>query len=108
MVRGSRARQKAGPVSVALKESERAAFEAEAHRRGLGLSTTIRALAVERATEIREQRQRDRAERWQTERMRELANRIESQGFQDATQAEIDALFAETEEGDRRASAATP
>jgi len=63
MTNGSRARQRAGPVSVALTRPEKTTFEAEARRRGLGLSTTIRALAIERANEIREQRQRERAQR---------------------------------------------
>jgi hypothetical protein len=94
--------RKAVPVSVALGKEQRAAFEAEAKRRGLGLSTTIRTLAIERTHEIREQRQRERARRWQTERLRTLIDRIERDGFQEASQADIDAVFAE----DRRSSAA--
>jgi hypothetical protein len=102
----SRAQQKADPVSVALTKPERAAFQAEAHRRGLGLSTTIRTLAVERANEIREQRQIERAERWQAERLRELADRIDTHGFQEASQVDIDATFGETDASDRKASTA--
>ncbi len=86
---------KAPPISVAVTKSERAAFEAEARRRGLGVSTTIRSLAVERANQLRDQRQRDHALRWQTRRMRALAERIEAGEIGEATQAEIDALFDE-------------
>lgn len=106
MGRGARAAQKAPPVSVALTKPERAAFESEAKRRGLGLSTTIRTLAFERTRELREQGQRERAMRWQTERLRELIGRIRADRFQEASQAEIDAIFAEAEALDRRASSA--
>jgi hypothetical protein len=105
MEHGPRARQRAAPVSLALTKPEKATFEAEARRRGLGLSTTIRALAVERANEIREQRQLERAERWQIERIRELASRIEDHGFQEATQDEIDSVFGGAEASDRRSTA---
>ncbi len=89
----ARRADKAPPISVAVTKSERAAFEAEARRRGLGVSTTIRSLAFERATELREQRQRERALEWQTERMRKLADRIEAGEVDEVSQAEIDALF---------------
>lgn len=105
MGRGDRA-HKAPPVSVALTEPERSTFEAEAKRRGLGLSTTIRALAHERASQVREERQRERARRWQTERLRELIARIERDGFQEASQAQIDAVFTQAERQPRGASAA--
>lgn len=83
------------PVSVALSDSERERFEAEAKRRGLGLSTTIRSLAVERADELAAERQRQRALRWQTERVRKLLDRIDAEGFEEASQADIDAILAE-------------
>jgi len=107
MAATSRARHKASPVSVALTEQEKSAFEAEARRRGLGLSTTIRALAIERTNQMREQRQRDRALRWQGERMRELAGRIEAEGFEEATQDSIDAIFEEVEPTGSHSSRAT-
>lgn len=107
MARGSRAAQKVAPVSVALAKPERTVFASEAKRRGLGLSTTIRTLAFERINELREQRQRERAMRWQAERLRALIARIHAHGFQEASQSEIDALFAEAEELDRSVSAAT-
>ena len=104
MGRGDRA-HKAPPVSVALTEPERSTFEAEAKRRGLGLSTTIRALAYERVSHVREERQRERARRWQTDRLRDLIARIERDGFEEATQAEIDAIFAQAGTQPRRAPA---
>lgn len=107
MGRGAPAKQKAAPVSVAVTREQKAEFEAEARRRGLGLSTTIRTLAVERTNDLREQRQRERAIRWQVERVRALADRIEAHGFEEASPAEIDAIFAEAEARDGRASAAT-
>lgn len=92
MVRGDRG-PKAPPVSLALTKPERSTFETEARRRGLGLSTTIRALAVERARQVEEERQRERARRWQGERLRQLIERIEQDGFHEATQAQIDEIF---------------
>lgn len=105
MGRGDRA-HKAPPVSVALTEPERSTFEAEAKRRGLGLSTTIRALAYERVSHVREERQRERARRWQTGRLQELIARIERDGFEEATQGQIDAIFTRAVSPTRRASAA--
>ncbi len=107
MARASKKAESAPPVSVALAKPERAVFQSEAERRGLGLSTTIRTLAFERMSDLREQRQRERAMRWQTDRLRALIERIHTDGFQEAGQAEIDAIFAEAEALDRRASAAT-
>lgn len=89
----TRRADKAAPISVAVTKSERAAFEAEARRRGLGVSTTIRSLAVERSNELQHERQLARALRWQTERMRKLADRIEAGEVDEVSQAEIDELF---------------
>ncbi len=109
MVRAARAAGKEAPVSVALTKEQRQEFTAEARRRGLGVSTTIRTLAVERTNELRAQRQRERARRWQTERMRALADRIDAGEVNEASQEEIDAVFtaAEAEDRHRRRSAAT-
>lgn len=93
MGRGDRG-HKAPPVSVALSEPERSTFEAEARRRGLGLSTTIRSLAFERVAEVRQERQRERARRWQLERLDALIARIESEGIREVSQDQIDAVFA--------------
>jgi len=96
--------EKVAPVSVALAKPERSAFESEAERRGLGLSTTIRTLAFERVNDLREQRQRDRTLRWQSDRLHALLERIRSEGFREASQADIDAIFAEAEALDPRLS----
>ena len=44
-------------------------------------------------TVTKDQRQRDRARRWQTERLRSLADRIEAGEFIEASKADIDAAF---------------
>lgn len=103
--RGERT-HKAPPVSVALTEPERSTFEAEARRRGLGLSTAIRTLAFERVNQVREEHQRERARRWQTERLRQLIERIERDGFQEATQVQIDTVFSHAGAQPRTAKAA--
>ncbi len=46
-----------------------------------------------------EQRHLERARRWQTERMRALADRIEAGTVGEASQAEIDAIFTEARTG---------
>ncbi|MEP6893642.1 MAG: hypothetical protein ABI927_07650 [Gaiellaceae bacterium] len=91
---------KAPPISVAVSRQQRDDFEAEARRRGVGVSTAIRSLAVERAAELRDERQRERARRWQTDRMRVIADRIEAGGFVEASQAEIDSIFDQAEARD--------
>lgn len=93
--------RKEPPVSVAMTKEQKQEFAAEARRRGLGVSTTIRTLAVERARELRAERQRQRARRWQSERMRALADRIEAGELGEVGQEEIDAVFQEAEGGAR-------
>ena len=44
-------------------------------------------------TVTKDQRQRDRARRWQIERLRSLADRIEAGEFIEASKADIDAAF---------------
>jgi hypothetical protein len=39
--------------------------------------------------------------RWQMERLRVLIGRIHTDGFREASQSEIDAIFADAEESDR-------
>lgn len=95
--RAVKARTKVPPVSVAVTSEQRQEFESEARRRGLGVSTTIRNLAVERTTQLRDERQRERARRWQTQRMLALADRIESGQVGEASQEEIDRIFAGAE-----------
>ena len=98
------ARTKTPPVSVAVTQEQREEFEDEAQRRGLGISSTIRSLAVERIGELREQRQLERARRWQTERMHTLADRIDKGEVGEASWAEIDAIFEQADARDRRSS----
>ncbi len=99
------ASDKVPPISVAVTKEQRSDFEAEARRRGVGVSTAIRSLAVERAGELRDERQRARARLWQTERLRAIADRVEAGGFVEASHAEIDAIFDEAEARDRTRSA---
>ena len=42
---------------------------------------------------------------WQMERLRDLIERVHTDGFRKASQSEINAIFAEAEEQDRSASA---
>lgn len=107
MGRGERGTRRTPPVSVALPQQDRVIFEEEARRRGLGLSTTIRTLASERTHELRAERQRERAMRWQTQRLRGLIERIEREGIREVSQSDIDAVFAAVEAQERRASAAS-
>ena len=58
-------------------------------------------MTFEGVNELPEQRQRDRAMRWQRERLRVLIGRIHTDGFREASQSEIDAVFADAEESDR-------
>lgn len=90
-----RARRAMGPVSVGLSTEQRERLEAEARRRGLGVSPTIRTLALERVAEIDEERQLARARHWQLERMRELIDEIERGEVAEATWEEIDRIFDE-------------
>lgn len=90
----------AGPVSVQLDDEDKREIGAEAKRRGLKLSPTIRTLAKERLAEIRDERQLSRARAWQTERMMRLAERVEAGDSSQASQADIDRIFT-----DARASA---
>jgi len=96
------ARSKALPISMAMGNDERDIFEAEARRRGLGVSTTIRTLALERATELREQRQIERARVWQTQRMRVAVDRMRKGQNPVVDEAVIDALFDDAGTAPRR------
>ena len=105
VARGPRTRRKAAPVSVAVTPELRRELTAEARRRGLGISTTLRTLAIERANEIRDARQRERARRWQSDRMRALVRQIEAGELGEANPEEIDALFDRAAAKEPRASA---
>jgi hypothetical protein len=59
------ARATKGPVSVVLPDDLRRAVEHEAAKRGLGVSTAMRALVAERLRALAEEAELTRAERWQ-------------------------------------------
>lgn len=59
------ARASKGPVSVVLPDDLRREVEREAVKRGLGVSTAVRALVAERLRELAEEAELTRAERWQ-------------------------------------------
>lgn len=52
-------------MSVVLPDDLRGEVEREAARRGLGVSTAVRALVAERLGELAEEAELTRAERWQ-------------------------------------------
>jgi len=85
----------AGPVSVQLDDEDKREIGAEAQRRGLKLSPTIRTLAKERLAEIRDERQLSRALAWQTERMMRIADRVEAGDASRVSQADIDRIFSD-------------
>lgn len=85
----------AGRVSVQLDDEDKREIGAEAKRRGLKLSPTIRTLAKERLAEIHGERQLSRALAWQTERMMRIADRVEAGDPSRASQADIDRIFSE-------------
>ncbi len=100
MARGER--RKAPPVSIALAETDRSTFEAEARRRKAGLSTTIRSLAAERVEQLRQERQRERARRWQLAQLDDLIAEIEHDGFREVSRDQINAAFAGSAARSRR------
>ncbi len=59
------ARASKGPVSVVLPDDLRREVEREAGRRGLAVSTAVRALVAERLRELAEEAELTQAERWQ-------------------------------------------
>ena len=85
------------PISVAMDKEQREVFADEARRRGLGVSTTIRALALERAIQIRDERQLARARHWQTQRMRTMVDRMDGDDNPAIDQVEIDRIFDDAE-----------
>ena len=88
-----RAEQASGPVSVAVSPEQRKRLAIEARRRGLGVSPTIRTLALERLAEVQEERQLGRAREWQLERAREVLDAIERGEVGESTWEEIDEIF---------------
>ena len=95
-----------GPVSIAVSADHRLRLRAEARRRGLGFSSTIRTLALERLSEIEEERQLARARKWQLERALETVDGIERGDVNEVSWDEIDRIFDEALEKIRRRSEA--
>lgn len=102
-----RAARPAPPVSVAVSGEHRRRLEAEARRRGLGFSPTIRTLALERLTQLEDQRQLARARRWQLERALEVAEEIGRGTARSVSWDEVEAAFDEALEQLRRRTEAT-
>lgn len=90
-----RAPRTAGPVSIAVSAEQRKRLEAEARRRGLGVSPTIRTLALERLSQIQEERQLTRARQWQVERALEVVDASERGEIGESTWEEIEKIFDE-------------
>lgn len=93
MATRKRLRQAGGPVSVAINTEQRKRLAAEARRRGLGVSPTIRTLALERLGEIQEEAQVARARQWQLERAREIWDAIERGEVAEASWEDVEQLF---------------
>jgi hypothetical protein len=81
------------PISVAVDKTARDVFAEEARRRGLGVSTTIRVLALERAKEIRKESQLARAWEWQLQRMRDVIAQTERGENPVVDDSEVDRIF---------------
>jgi hypothetical protein len=82
-----------GPVSVALPTEVRDGLAREARRRGLPLSTTVRALAVERMQQLEEEQELARAEAWQRARAWATWDRIRGGDRREVTRADLRAVF---------------
>lgn len=93
MARQTDSERKVAPISVAVTKGQREQFEAEARRRGMGVSTTIRALALERAGDLARKRQLERALAWQTKEAIKASDLIEAGQNPEVSWAEVDALF---------------
>jgi hypothetical protein len=83
-----------GPVNVAVTAGQRRALRIEAQRRGLAISSTIRTLALERLAEVAEERELQRAEKWQLEQVLAVVDEIASGAKRRSVpRSEIDAIF---------------
>ena len=95
-----------GPVSIAVSADHRKRLRTEARRRGLGFSSTIRTLALERLSEIEEERRLARSRKWQLERALEAVDEIERGDAKEVSWDEIEKIFDEALEQIRRRSEA--
>ena len=83
------------PVSVVLPAALKKRILAEAKRRGLKLSPTIRVLLGERIHDLDDAAQLSRAEEWQRAEAWATWERILAEGPVEATEADLEAAFAE-------------
>jgi len=95
-----------GPVSVAVSGEHRDRLQAEARRRGLGVSSTVRTLALERLSQLEEDRQLARARKWQLARALEDAAEVERGEAKESSWEEIEQIFDQALEKARRRSEA--
>lgn len=102
-----RAPRPKGPVSVAVSGEHRERLQAEARRRGLGVSSTVRTLALERLSQIEEDRQLARARKWQLARALEAVAEIERGDAKESSWGEIEEIFDQALEKARRRSEAS-
>lgn len=90
------------PVSVVVSAEQRRRIAAEAERRGLGVSPTIRTLALERLADIGEERQLARARKWQLEQALKVIDEIQRGNVPEVAWSEIEALFGKAARSARR------
>jgi hypothetical protein len=91
-------RSSAQPLSVALTAPQRQALAREGERRGMALSTTVRTLALERLREVATEDELQRARRWQSAEARKIFDQLQAGTMGEASQGDIDALFADLDE----------
>jgi hypothetical protein len=91
-------RSSAQPLSVALTGQQRQALAREGERRGMALSTTVRTLALERLREVATEDELQRARRWQSAEARKIFDQVQAGTMGEASQQDIDALFADLDE----------
>lgn len=82
-----------GPVSVVFPSPLRVTVAAEAKRRGLKLSTVIRALVSERIREIEEAEELTHADQWQRMQAWATWEKIQSGDRHEVSDAQIEAVF---------------
>lgn len=82
-----------GPLSVVLPSPLRRNLAAEAKRRGLKVSTTVRVLVSERIREIEEAQELTEVERWQRAQAWATWEKIQAGDRREVSDAEIEAVF---------------
>jgi hypothetical protein len=97
MAKGSK-----GPVSVVLPQPLRHRVASEAKRRGLKLSSTLRALASERLEELADQAELSRAEEWQRAQAWATWDKVEAGGTNEVSRDDLRASFDRFERAPRK------